>query len=159
MAANKKKLPPGTWVERDMFLSEAFWALTGAAPQLLILFLSKRKREYIKGHKGKKNYTWTNLNNITMTYKELENLWYHPHKTYLPGEAKGLTQPRITRAIDELLAKGFIEKLNPGGAYQQDKAVYGLIEKWKTWKKGNVYSTRARDAHRGWQGKKGKVLK
>jgi hypothetical protein len=158
MADRKVKLPSGTWIEREMYLSKAFWSLTGAASQLLILFLGKRKRDHIKDHKGNKSYNWINLNNITMTYKELENLWYHPLKTYLPGEAKGITQPRITRAIDELLAKGFIEIVKPGGAYKQDKAVYGLIDKWKTWKKGDVYSKRPLDAHRGWQGKPGKYL-
>ena len=151
---HKPKLPPGTWVERDLFLSKAFWSLKGAAPQLLMIFLGKRMRKNVQEKKGNKNYKWINLNNITVTYKELENLWFDPRKVLMPREAKGISQPRITRALDELLAKGFIEVVNPGGAYQQDKAVYALIDKWQRWSRGTVFSKRKTDVHRGWQGKK-----
>ena len=153
MGSKKPKLPSGTWVERELFNSKAFWALKGAAPQLLIRFLGKRRSPQVKDKKGQKINTWVNLNSITMTYVELERLWYHEWKTYKPGEAKGLTQPRITRSLDELLAKGFIEIINPGGAFKQDKAVYGLIDKWKTWTEGVIYARRPKNVHRGYQGR------
>ena len=145
----KDKLPSGTGVEREVFLSKAFWALKGAAPQLLIYSLGKRQRRNVTDKKGVKGKDWINLDSITVTYKELENLFTDP----VTGKKFGINQPRITRAIDHLLAKGFWEVKNPGGAYQQDKAVYGLIDKWKWWSRGTVFSRRERDVPRGFQDK------
>jgi hypothetical protein len=147
MGSKKYKLPSGTWIERDLFNSKAFWALKGAAPQLLIRFLGKRNRSKEVDRKGQKNNQWTNLDSLTMTYAELMSLWTEPYSK----KKIGLTQPRITRAIDELLAKGFLEIKNPGGAYQQDKAVYALIDKWRIWHPGTIFSKRKFDAHRGYQ--------
>ena len=150
----KKKttgLPPGTWIEREMFESKAYWALNGSAPQLLTLFLGKRSRERVADKKGVKSHQWTNLDSITMTYAELKNKY-------------DITQPRATRAIDELLAKGFLEIRHYGGTYKKDKSIYSLIDKWKFWSKDTVFSKRERDVHRGYQGQNkkktpGKVVK
>lgn len=150
MGSKKYKFPPGTWVERDLFNSKAFWALKGAAPQLLIRFLSKRQRSNEPDRKGQKSNEWSNLDSLTMTYAELANMWTEPYSK----KKSGITQPRITRAIDELLAKGFIEIRNAGGAYQQDKAVYAIIEKWRIWNHGIVFNERHFDVHRGYQAKK-----
>lgn len=146
MAYKKRrpKLPPGTWVEQELFESKAFLSLRGFAPQLLILLLSKRQRDYQKDGKGAKNYTWINLDNITLTYKELT-------------EKHGITIPRAIRAFDDLLAKGFIEIRHQGGAYQQDKNVYALITKWTFWRPGTVLNKRKPDAKRGFQGQKKKA--
>ena len=148
MGYKKKKhgptAPTGTWVEQKLFESKAFLSLRGFAPQLLILLLHKRQRDYERDGKGGKNYTWSNLDNITLTYKEL-------------SEKHGLTVPRAKRAFDDLLAKGFIEIRHQGGAYQQDKNVYALITKWKFWRPGTVLNKRKPDAKRGFQGKKKKA--
>lgn len=149
MSRKKPKLPTGTWVERDMFKSKAFWALKGSAPQLLIMFLGKRWRDKSPDKKGVKEIKWTNLNSLTVTYKELASLWTDP----VTQRKTGITQPRVTRAIDQLLAKGFLEVVNPGGAYQQDKAVYALVDKWRWWSPGTVFSRRKFDVHRGYQGR------
>jgi len=143
MAYKKKKpkLPPGTWLERDLFQSKAFLSLRGFAPQLLILLLGKRQREYRQDRKGVKEFTWVNLNNITLTYKEL-------------FEKHGVTIPRATRAFNGLLAKGFIEIKHLGGAYQQDKNVYALTTEWASWIPGTVVRYRDPDVKRGFQGKK-----
>jgi hypothetical protein len=157
MSRKKGKLPSGTWLERKMFLSKAYWNLGGAAPQLLTYFLSKRIRKNKKDRKGQNDDQWINLNNINVTYKELENLF-----TKVGDEKKsGITQPRITRAIDQLLEKGFIEIVHAGGAYKMDKTVYALVDKWITWVPGVVFSRRKKDVHRGFQDKntkKGKVI-
>ena len=79
---------------------------------------------------------------FTLTYKELENKPYY------------FSQPKITRGIDELLAKGFIEIVNRGGCFEKDKATYALVEDWKNWRQGNrPIRTRAKDVNRGYQGK------
>lgn len=140
MAYKKRgaKLPAGTWVERDLMRSKAFLSLKGFGPQLLVLFLAKRNREAITDRKGVKGKEWTNLDNLRMTYAELESL--------------GITKPRVTRGIDELLTKGFIEIRHHGGGYKQDCSVYALSHEWKFWLPGMVCFKREQDVKRGYQG-------
>ena len=137
----KHKLPPGTWIEREMFESKAFLSLKGFAPQLLLLFLGKRDRQLVLGKDGKEQHRFVNLDNLTMPYMTLE-------KTY------HISRPRIVRGIDELLAKGFLKVRHPGGAYKQDKTIYALIDKWLIWHPGVVFSERKKDVHKGYQGRR-----
>jgi len=129
--AKKFKLSPGTWLEREMFESQAYLALRGFAPQLLTLLLSKRYFDKV-GRKGKEQRICTNSDSLTLTYLEAE-------KKY------GIKKPRLTRAFDDLLAKGFITIKHQGGGYKQDKTIYGLIEKWTFWKPGTVFEKRKKD--------------
>ena len=135
------KMPPGTWIERDLFDSKAYHSLRGWAPQLLTIFLSKRQFQTI-GRNGKQKKSLINGDNITMTAIEAKKRF-------------GITQPRFTRAIDELLAKGFITLIHQGGAYQQDKSIYGLSDKWIMWKNKTVCEYRPKEKiKRGFQLKK-----
>ena len=124
----KRKLPPGTWIEREMFQSRAYINLKGFAPQLLTLFLAKRQFEYI-GHKGKQKRVCVNCDQLEFTYLEAK-------KRY------GISKPRFSRAIAELLAKGFVTLVNQGGTYKKDKSVYGLSDKWMFWQTGTVFEKR-----------------
>lgn len=133
MARKKGRLHSGTWVERELFTSRAFWALRGAAPQLLIMFLGKRDIRKI-------DHYCRNLRKLTMTYIELEKLFKKNRLNQ--NEADGIERKRIIRAIDELLAKGFLEIVHRGGAYQQDKSMYALVDDWCLWRKGTIYRTR-----------------
>lgn len=136
---SKHKFRAGTWIEREMFESKAYLSLTGFAPQLLVLFLSKR--QFLNhGRKGKERRVCTNKNNITMTYIELK-------------EKYNATKPRAIRAIDQLLEKGFICIVNPGGGYKQDKAIYSLSDNWILWHKGSVFERREKK-YRGYCKKK-----
>jgi len=152
----KSKFPPGTWVERKLFMSRAFLELTGFAAQLLILFLGKRDIG--------KDKKVLNKDSITMTYVELENL-YHRREANLKGcqlqeqknLASGISRPRITRALEQLLAHGFIEIRHRGGAYQKDKTIYALIDDWQWWRPGMVIRKREPDTRcRGYNSKKTK---
>ena len=128
MGKKKTKFPQGTWVERELFLSKAFWALKGAAPQMLIYIFGKRQRGEIRDHKGNKRTDWINLNRITLPYKELENLFTDP----VTKQKSGITQPRITRAIDQLLAKGFLEIKNLMQDKELDIAVSNTFtQRWE----------------------------
>jgi hypothetical protein len=118
---------PGTFIYRELFESKAFLALGGIAPQLLVLILGKRKFVNVGGKK-----TLINGDNITFTYIEAK-------KKY------GISQPRLTRCIDELLAKGFLKIIHQGGAYKQDKTIYGLSDAWMYWSKGAVHERRLKD--------------
>ena len=89
----KLKLSPGTWVERELFQSPAFLSLSGFAPQLLIHILGKRQFSRI-GRKGKEKRFCTNCDSLNITYTEYQKL--------------GISQPRLTRALNQLLEKGFI---------------------------------------------------
>ena len=133
MARKKKrrfKVSPGTWLTRELFESRAFLSLRGFAPQLLILILGKRNIDY--------NHDCLNCDSLTMTYAELVNKY-------------GITQPRATRAFDELLAKGFLEVKHQGGRCQSDRNIYSLSERWTFWSPGVVFQERKRDVKRGFQ--------
>jgi DNA-binding MarR family transcriptional regulator len=137
----KYKLPSGTWIEREMMQSKAFINLKGFAPQLLILILAKRYFR-LQGKKGKQKRICTNHDSINFTYIEAK-------KEY------GVTQPRFTRAIDELLAKGFISVKHQGGTYKQDKTIFSLSEKWRLWHTDTVFEKREKDElHRGFRNRK-----
>ena len=138
----KKKLPGKIWIDREMFQSKAFIELKGFAPQLLVLVLGKRQYEKV-GRRGKERWILTNGDKINITYTEFSN-----KKKF--GGKKGITQPRLTRAIDQLLEKGFISIILPGGTYRHEKAVYALSDSWLIWQPGMVFETRQRDSlHRG----------
>ena len=125
------KLSPGTWFEREMFESRAYISLKGFAPQLLVLILGKR--QFIKhGKKGREKRICTNCDRINITYAEFSNKY-------------GITQPRLTRAIDQLLEKGFLSIVNAGGTYRQDKAVYSLSDNWQIWQSGMVFEFRKKE--------------
>lgn len=121
----------GTWVEKELFESKAFLSLKGVAPQVLIIMLGKRIITK-HGKKGKERKTTINKDEIYFTYIEAEKL--------------GITQPRCTRAIDDLMAKGFIRIIHAGGAFKKDKTRYGLLDDWQFWKPGTVYETRPKEA-------------
>jgi hypothetical protein len=124
----KTKLGPGTWVERDLFESKAYLSLKGFAPQLLILFLAKRQFQK-HGRKGKEKRICVNHDSILFTFIEAK-------------EKYGITKSRFSRAIDELLAKGFITIVHHGGGFKQDKSIYALSDKWMLWQPGTVFETR-----------------
>lgn len=122
----------GTFIERDLFESPAFIALSGAAPQMLIYILGERK--FVQTGKSR---ICVNSNEIKLSYIELANL--------------GITQPRATRGFDELLAKGFIKLIHHGGGCQKDQSVYGLSNQYLLWKKGTVFSKRPNVLKKGFQ--------
>ena len=135
--SRKKKFGSGTFVERDLYMSRAFHALKGFAPQLLIIFLGKRKI-------NKNTKEVMNGDEITMTLKELENI-YNRGKPVKPGQKKksdGIERKRIYRALDELLAKGFIKIVYRGGNIQGDRTVYALTNDWVLWRSGQVVRKR-----------------
>ena len=142
----------GTFIETSMFLSPAFLSLgnkgtakkvSACSIKVLILFLGKRQYKKIPGPDGRKKTTRIDDNKFTLTYKELES--------------RGIKQNAATRGIDELLSKGFIQIIDPGGTFEKHKAVYSLENDFILWRPGNkpVYQ-RKRDILRGFQKPKSK---
>ena len=122
----------GTFVERDLFESPAFVALSGVAPQMLIYILGKRDFK-----KTNKSRICVNEDQIKLSYIELGKL--------------GITQPRATRGFTDLLAKGFIKIEHHGGGCQKDQSIYSLSNQYLFWKKGNVFSARPNVLKKGFQ--------
>ena len=106
-----------------------------------MMFLCKRSFSNLKDKKGNKHgrYIRTDDNNFTLTYAELKS--------------HGISQKTSTRGFDELLAKGFISIVDPGGAFEKHKAVYALEETYLLWNPNQkqVFYKRERDIRRGYQ--------
>jgi hypothetical protein len=93
-----------------------------------------------------------------MTYLELEKIYASYESRGLrdvrQNLPKGITRPRIVRAIDCLLAHGFIRVVRRGGAYKKDKTIYGLVDDWRLWQPGTVVRIRKPDTRqRGYNGR------
>ena len=140
----------GTFVETSLFLSKAFLNLgvKGTSPvtshsshKILMMLLGKRSFGNQKDKKGNKHgsYIRTDDNEFTLTYKEIKS--------------HGISQKSSTRGFDELLAKGFISIVDPGGSFEKHKAVYALENTYLLWnqKQQQVFETRKRDVLRGYQ--------
>jgi hypothetical protein len=140
----------GTFIETSLFLSKAYLNLgiKGTSPvtshashKILIMFLGKRSFGILKDRKGIKHgrNIRTDDNRFTLTYAELKG--------------HGISQKSSTRGFDELLAKGFISIVDPGGAFEKHKAVYALEDTYLLWnpEQKQVFDERQRDVPRGYQ--------
>lgn len=139
----------GTFVDTKLFLSSAFISLgkPGSSPvvsycssAMLLMLMGKRQFGTSKDRKGQRAQQRTDENKFHLTYKELED--------------RGITQTAVTRGIDELLAKGFVNISEHGGAYDKHKTKYALVDDWMDWQPGDPpIRTRAKDIQRGYRGK------
>jgi len=129
-------------IERDLIRSPAYLSLTGRAPQVLTVFLSKAVFQHVNlpGHRGKQ---WRQINNgeIKFTYSEAADL--------------GVPQGVFRRAIDQLVEHGFIDIDRPGGGMHGSATLYALSTRWRAWGKPDFTpAKRARDKRRiGFQAK------
>lgn len=144
----------GTWLDTSMILSQAFLKLgvKGSSPIVShashkILMMLLAKRQYGTKKSGEVRGVRKDGNRLTLTYKEAES--FIDKETGRPI----ISKKTMTRGIDELLAKGFITIVDPGGCYEQHKAVYGLTDDYLLWQPGQVIRARERDFKRGYQGK------
>jgi len=129
--AKRQKTNHRLWIEIELINSKAFNSLTGYAPQLLFHLYRKRKFE---NHGTKKNAKWVCINHdeLNITYIE----FYTKH---------GITKPKMLRAKDQLLARGFIKTIHGGGGCNKDKAIYELINQWMFWQPGVVFEVRVKE--------------
>ena len=104
-------------IERNLCESRAYFALGGAAPQLLTIFINRCSPGQDRS--------------CTLPYTEARDKF-------------GLTRPRFTRGIDDLLAKGFISILHPGGYGKRDMVRYTLSDNWRSWEPGITFESRSR---------------
>lgn len=133
-----------------MYQSEAFLSLGKNARMIVIALLDARIRnplfsKDVKAGKRKKSRQprFKDLDKIEMPYMTLQKKYKIP-------------QQSIPRAIDQLLAHGFIRITHAGGRGEHDKAQYGLIDDYLKWEPGKVFRVRKRDAKRGFQRQTGR---
>jgi hypothetical protein len=93
-------------IDANLVTSKAFLRLTGAAPQVCLLFLRRRKMVKL-GRKGKEKWVISNDGEIVFPYAEAEKKF-------------GITRPRFQRALDQLVEHGFIDIAHPGGGMVKD---------------------------------------
>ena len=104
------------FIDADLVLSPAFLQLTGAAPQVYLLFL--RRRRMVKlGRKGKEKWIIENDGEIVFPYAEAK-------------EKFGITPPRFQRALDQLVEHGFIDITHSGGGMLRDISKYAISTRW-----------------------------
>ncbi len=104
-------------VEQELLKSKAWFSLSGAAPAMYTLFLTKRRYEKA-GTRNNKQKVLVNGREITFYYREAQ-------KNY------GITQSRFTRAIDQLVDRGFIDIVEPGNGTARIGTKYGISERWR----------------------------
>lgn len=113
---------PTVVFERELFDSDAFADLSGAAVKILVWFYKKRQMEH--GKASKKNDNWTIKNNgqIEFPYKEAARI--------------GITPRVFSTRLRELEAHGFLKQNVKGRGGQRQKAKYILMTDWRKWKAG-----------------------
>jgi hypothetical protein len=141
----KKYKAGGFYWERELYQSEAFLSLNKNAVKLLIALLDSRQREKpseAKTKKGnKRKPKFVNLDCLEVPYGTLEKVYKIPER-------------RISGAIDELLAKGFVRITYHGGAIKHDKSKYALVDDYLLWHPGRIpFATRPKRERRGYQGR------
>ena len=134
----KRKLPGtiGVYIERDILESDAYWDLTGAAPQVYMVFLMKRILSDKPFGKNKVRLI-ANNGEITYTFKEARKNHKIPKSTFL-------------RARDQLIKVGFIEIADDGGCHHTTK--YAISNNWRNYpeqtferpKSGNLVGMKTR---------------
>ncbi len=142
----KKYKHGGFYWERDLYQSDAFSSLGKNSIKVLIALLDNRQREkssMAKDKKGnKRKPQFINLDRLEIPYGTLEKVYK-------------INRSSIPRAIDELLAKGFIEISYHGGACRHDKSQYALSDKYLLWTAGaSPFATRQRREKHGYQGRR-----
>ncbi len=137
--ANIKK--GGFYWGRELYQSAAFLSLNKNAMKILIAFMDNRKVIKNNSPKGKrKKYEFSNLDNLKLPYALFE-------KTY------GVSRSNIPKALDDLLAKGFLKIVYRGGTCRHDGSVYALSDNFLLWKPGaKPFEIRDKGNRKGYQG-------
>lgn len=112
---------PRFQIDRALVRSPAFRALkTPNAVRVLLDFHSKRRWvEKTNGRKRKKQWAFVNNGELEYTYKE--------------AERRGMSSSVFVRALDELIAHGFIDVVETGAGVHKMKTLYSLSDRWQKW--------------------------
>ena len=120
----------GTYIVEELIQSDAFRTLTKTETDLLLFVLQRRK--YQKHTKKTPRNTWEPLNgnNMTLPHVAIVDFFSQGNEPHPVGST-------ITRAINKLMARGFLEVISVGGNGKGDMTVYRLAYDWRVWRKGD----------------------
>ncbi len=140
----RKAKSGGIYIERELYQSEAFLSLGKNAIKILFALLDNRKQEpqrEAKDRRGnKRKPKFINLDSLEIPYGTLEKVYK-------------MNRSSIPKAIDELLAKGFIEISYHGGACKHDKSKYALSNNYLLWTPNTApFEIRPKRERHGYQG-------
>ena len=133
--AKAKRIGEFIVIERSMFSSKAWRSLTSTSKIVLADFLCKRQMEEIKH--PKRGSEWAIKNNGKITY------------TYAEAEKRGIPRSSFQRAIDELIAKGFISIAQSGAGVVKAATLYWIDDRWKDYGTSR-FTHRRRPRKRRW---------
>jgi len=108
-------------IEQDLLFSQAYLELSGAAAKVLCWFLVRRQ---LKWDKAADDYRCTNNGKIVFPYREAE-------------ERFRLLKNKFTRALDDLIKKGFLDINHHGGGVLRDPTTYFISERWREYGSAN----------------------
>jgi len=142
----KKYKTGGIYIERELYQSEAFLSLGKNAIKVLFALLDNRRRETkskAKNRKGnRRKPKFINLNSLEIPYGVLEKVYK-------------INRSSIPKAIDELLAKGFITISYHGGACKHDKSKYAWSDNYLFWTPNTPpFEVRPKRERHGYQGRR-----
>ena len=95
--------------------SPVWIGLSGTAKSVCLIFRCKCQYAKMKGKKTR--LVRTNDGELIFTYEEALQIY-------------GITKTRFVRAIDELLAKGFIDIIATGAGVHKATTFYGISDRW-----------------------------
>ena len=125
----------GTYIVDELFQSDAFRTLTGTEKDICLFMFTRRK--YLKHTKKTPRNTWepSNRDNITLPYPAIKEF-------FTKGTVPPPNPSTVSRAINALMAKGFLDVVKLGGNGPGDMTIYRLTYEWREWRTGDpsVYS-------------------
>ena len=124
-------------LEKKLVTSRAWLSLKGIAPQIYMIFRLKCVVEEIESvGKPNKRREWliTNNGKITFTYKQALNRF-------------GITPSRFVRAIDELIAKGFLDIAESGMGVHRQTTKYSISNRWEKYDTVEFVKVERQKAH------------
>jgi hypothetical protein len=122
--------PRMSWVGHELLCSPAYLSLTKIGTDVLMFALSMRR--YPPGTKKKPRDYWkpTNSHEILIPYKRVREF-------FSTNGNRPPTERSVTRAINDLMAKGFIDAVRVGGSGKGDVSKYRLTHDWRVWAPGD----------------------
>jgi hypothetical protein len=114
----KKKANGPLYFERKFLRSKAFRSLNGTAKDVLFEFHMRKTMKRLNGQSGRED-SWTITNNGEIVF------------SYNKAEEIGFSRSTFMRAIDKLVAVGFIDISCSGGGMIGDCSLYAISERWR----------------------------
>jgi DNA-binding MarR family transcriptional regulator len=118
-----QKPRPGVYLIPELLSSLAFSELNTTELHVLLRFY--QKRQFAGKKRGQRRRSPEVLNNgeIVFTYSEAEEM--------------GVSASAFTRALDRLVAKGFIDIAHSGEGMYRSVSYYGISERWTRYGEDN----------------------